>query len=358
MHTPVLCICLVTSSTRATVQGAPTPQPHPAPSPTAPRSRLQQHIPYRNTPGISKKQPAGAAKPGWGASTAKMRESWAPRPSLTTRGRPWATARSRSGWARCAPPAAAAAAAAAAVAVPPVPPSLCGFCGAPRAAACTARPAGLHWKLLRLPPLADARGGAWLPLLACRCCWGSALPPRVCRCRCCRQLLVHACACACAPAPPQDPVCTPKGFLFSREAILENLLEQKKANKRRLAAWDAQQADHARKEVRAAGDGCRGSGMAPCRQGSGGGSPGGAPLPRRRAVRQLRAPHPLHACAAQRPPPTPCPRLLPSFRPRRTRRPSMQRPRCWPLTGKTIWVPARRWPRSWWTQSAKRQRCV
>lgn len=54
------------------------------------------------------------------------------------------------------------------------------------------------------------------------------------------------------PAPParvQDPVCTPKGFLFSREAILENLLEQKKANKRKLAAWEAQQADEARKQA-------------------------------------------------------------------------------------------------------------
>lgn len=28
----------------------------------------------------------------------------------------------------------------------------------------------------------------------------------------------------------QDPVCSPKGYLFSREAILENLLEQKKVN--------------------------------------------------------------------------------------------------------------------------------
>lgn len=45
-------------------------------------------------------------------------------------------------------------------------------------------------------------------------------------------------------------MCTPKGFLFSREAILENLLEQKKANKRKLAAWEAQQADEARKQVR------------------------------------------------------------------------------------------------------------
>jgi nitric oxide synthase-interacting protein len=45
-------------------------------------------------------------------------------------------------------------------------------------------------------------------------------------------------------------VCSPKGFLFSREAILENLLEQKKSNKRKLAAWQAQQADDARKQVR------------------------------------------------------------------------------------------------------------
>ena len=47
----------------------------------------------------------------------------------------------------------------------------------------------------------------------------------------------------------QDPVCTPSGNLFSREAILENLLDQKKANKRKLAAWEAQQADDARKQV-------------------------------------------------------------------------------------------------------------
>lgn len=43
-------------------------------------------------------------------------------------------------------------------------------------------------------------------------------------------------------------MCTPKGFLFSREAILENLLEQKKGNKRKQAAWEAQQADEARKQ--------------------------------------------------------------------------------------------------------------
>jgi nitric oxide synthase-interacting protein len=49
--------------------------------------------------------------------------------------------------------------------------------------------------------------------------------------------------------PAVDPVCTPKGFLFSQEAILENLLEQKKSNKRKLAAWEAQQAEEARKQA-------------------------------------------------------------------------------------------------------------
>lgn len=48
-------------------------------------------------------------------------------------------------------------------------------------------------------------------------------------------------------SPAVDPVCCPSGFVFSREAIIENLLEQKKANKRKLAAWEAQQAEEARK---------------------------------------------------------------------------------------------------------------
>ena len=39
--------------------------------------------------------------------------------------------------------------------------------------------------------------------------------------------------------PAVDPVVTPAGFLFSREAILKNLLEQKKAGKRALAEWEA-----------------------------------------------------------------------------------------------------------------------
>lgn len=39
----------------------------------------------------------------------------------------------------------------------------------------------------------------------------------------------------------------PSGHLFSREAILESLLSQKKANKRKLKAWEAQQAEEANK---------------------------------------------------------------------------------------------------------------
>ncbi len=39
----------------------------------------------------------------------------------------------------------------------------------------------------------------------------------------------------------QDPVITPGGILYSREAIIENLLAQKKAIKKRLAAWEAEQ---------------------------------------------------------------------------------------------------------------------
>lgn len=46
-------------------------------------------------------------------------------------------------------------------------------------------------------------------------------------------------------------MCTPAGVIFSKEAILENLLAQKKANKRKLAAWEAQQEALAR-EVRRA----------------------------------------------------------------------------------------------------------
>lgn len=45
--------------------------------------------------------------------------------------------------------------------------------------------------------------------------------------------------------PAVDPMITPDGYVFSREAILENLLQQKKAIKRKLAAWEAQQQEGA-----------------------------------------------------------------------------------------------------------------
>ena len=45
----------------------------------------------------------------------------------------------------------------------------------------------------------------------------------------------------------QDPVCTPSGVLYSREAILESLLEQKKGNKRKFAAWKAEQLEELQK---------------------------------------------------------------------------------------------------------------
>jgi hypothetical protein len=44
-----------------------------------------------------------------------------------------------------------------------------------------------------------------------------------------------------------DPVVTPGGFIYSREAILENLLAQKKAIKRKLREWEEQQKEQQRK---------------------------------------------------------------------------------------------------------------
>lgn len=40
---------------------------------------------------------------------------------------------------------------------------------------------------------------------------------------------------------------TPDGYLYSREALLENLLQQKKAIKKKLAAYEAQQQDEQQK---------------------------------------------------------------------------------------------------------------
>ena len=42
-------------------------------------------------------------------------------------------------------------------------------------------------------------------------------------------------------------MCTPDGYVFSRDALIENLAAQKKANKRKLAAWEEQQDDSRRK---------------------------------------------------------------------------------------------------------------
>lgn len=47
--------------------------------------------------------------------------------------------------------------------------------------------------------------------------------------------------------PAKDPVVTPEGYLYSREAILENLLAQKKAIKRKVAEWQAYQLEEAQK---------------------------------------------------------------------------------------------------------------
>ena len=40
--------------------------------------------------------------------------------------------------------------------------------------------------------------------------------------------------------PVSDPVATPEGVLFEREAILENLLTQKKEIAKRMKFWEAQ----------------------------------------------------------------------------------------------------------------------
>jgi nitric oxide synthase-interacting protein len=40
---------------------------------------------------------------------------------------------------------------------------------------------------------------------------------------------------------------TPEGYLYSRETLLENLLQQKKAIKKKMAAYEAQQQDEQQK---------------------------------------------------------------------------------------------------------------
>mmetsp|Transcript_28551 Transcript_28551/g.77014 ORF Transcript_28551/g.77014 Transcript_28551/m.77014 type:complete len:322 (+) Transcript_28551:159-1124(+) len=56
------------------------------------------------------------------------------------------------------------------------------------------------------------------------------------------------CDCQLTMQPAVDPVVTPHGVLYSREAILENLLAQKKAIKKRMAAWEAAQAAESKKQ--------------------------------------------------------------------------------------------------------------
>jgi Zinc-finger of nitric oxide synthase-interacting protein len=40
----------------------------------------------------------------------------------------------------------------------------------------------------------------------------------------------------------QDPVVTNEGYIFSKEAILQYFLDQKKAKKQQLAEWEADEA--------------------------------------------------------------------------------------------------------------------
>ena len=53
-------------------------------------------------------------------------------------------------------------------------------------------------------------------------------------------------------SPAVDPVVTPSGFLFSKEAILKNLLEQKRTRKRALEEWerDREQRSAAQEEAK------------------------------------------------------------------------------------------------------------
>ncbi|KAI8471896.1 MAG: hypothetical protein J3K34DRAFT_416046 [Monoraphidium minutum] len=58
--------------------------------------------------------------------------------------------------------------------------------------------------------------------------------------------------CSLTLQPVVGPVVTPDGYLYSREAILENLLQQKKAIKRKLAEWEAEQKAEADKATQLA----------------------------------------------------------------------------------------------------------
>ncbi|KAL6760119.1 hypothetical protein V8C86DRAFT_3018086 [Haematococcus lacustris] len=62
-----------------------------------------------------------------------------------------------------------------------------------------------------------------------------------------KEALGHYYDCCLTLTEAVDPVITPDGYLFSREAILENLLAQKKGLKKRMAAWEAAQQGAAKK---------------------------------------------------------------------------------------------------------------
>jgi nitric oxide synthase-interacting protein len=50
-------------------------------------------------------------------------------------------------------------------------------------------------------------------------------------------------------APAVQPMCTPGGFLYSKEAIFENLLAQKKEKKRQLKLWEDQERERAQTQA-------------------------------------------------------------------------------------------------------------
>mmetsp|Transcript_49142 Transcript_49142/g.93873 ORF Transcript_49142/g.93873 Transcript_49142/m.93873 type:complete len:315 (-) Transcript_49142:258-1202(-) len=56
-------------------------------------------------------------------------------------------------------------------------------------------------------------------------------------------------ACGLSLSLATDPVCTADGIIYQREAILENLVKQKKAIARQMTAWEAQQSKIASQEV-------------------------------------------------------------------------------------------------------------
>jgi len=46
-------------------------------------------------------------------------------------------------------------------------------------------------------------------------------------------------------AKAKEPMCTPEGFIYSKESILENLLAQKRSNQKKLKQWETEQQNSA-----------------------------------------------------------------------------------------------------------------